>query len=36
MTRASSVVLPAPLHPARPITFITFSEPQTEPGYVLP
>jgi hypothetical protein len=27
--------LPAPLHPARPITFILFSEPPAEPGYVL-
>src|SRR5439155_22779011 len=25
ITRVSKVVLPAPLHPARPITFITFS-----------
>ena len=25
--RLSSVVLPAPLHPASPITFILFSEP---------
>src|SRR5258707_10682216 len=33
--RASSVVLPAPLHPARPITFILFSELPAEPGYVL-
>src|SRR5438105_6665582 len=26
ITRVSNVVLPAPLHPARPITFILFSE----------
>src|SRR5260370_6548265 len=32
MTRASSVVFPAPLHPARPITFISFSEAPAEPG----
>jgi hypothetical protein len=35
MTRVSSVVLPAPLHPARPINFILFSEPPAEPGYAL-
>src|SRR3984957_4260376 len=29
MTRLSSVVLPAPLHPARPITFISFSGPRS-------
>src|SRR6202035_3357857 len=34
--RASSVVLPAPLHPARPITFILFSKPATEPGDARP
>jgi hypothetical protein len=32
MTRVTSVVLPAPLHPARPITLINFSEPPAEPA----
>src|SRR3954447_8921580 len=32
MTRVNSVVLPAPLHPAKPITFISFSQPPAKPG----
>src|SRR6266851_725548 len=35
MTRVNSVVLPAPLHPARPITFIIFSGLPAEPGYAV-
>src|ERR1700722_1971160 len=36
MRRVSSVVLPAPLHPARPITLIYFSERPAEPAMFCP
>src|ERR1700755_1475422 len=36
MTRDSKVVLPAPLHPARPITFIPFSDRHREPVGLYP